>query len=112
MRKFIAITILAGALGGVALLASPDAKAASVVSVAETAIVDVVQDMSLIHQVRSNRYKEQMRHHLQMGRRGDAYALRQISLSLRQGVGRYPRSHQGLYVVLLDGPMNGVAFLA
>lgn len=87
MRKFIAITILAGALGGVALLASPDAKAASVVSVAETAIVDVVQDMSLIHQVRSNRYKEQMRHHLQMGRRGDAYALRQIGFHYAKGWG-------------------------
>ncbi|MDA0229065.1 MAG: hypothetical protein O3B21_02640 [Proteobacteria bacterium] len=87
MYKILAISVFAGVFGGIALLATPGANAATAISLSETAVIDVAQDMSLIHQVRSNRYKEQMRHHLQMGRRGDANALRQLAFHYSKGWG-------------------------
>ncbi len=88
MRKFLAAALFAAILGGMVLMAGPGAKAASAISLSETAIIDVVRDMSQIHQVRgANRYKEQIRQHLHMGRRGDAYALRQIGFYYAKGWG-------------------------
>ena len=58
MRKFLAAALFAAILGGMVLMAGPGAKAASAISLSETAIIDVVRDMSQIHQVRgANRYK-------------------------------------------------------
>ena len=88
MNKFLAIAVIAAAFGGFTLLTAPGARAASAISVAETAIIDVVSDMSAVQQVRgSNRYKEQIRNHLRLGRQGDAYALRQLGFFYAKGWG-------------------------
>jgi len=86
-RIFTAALLIAGFVGLV-FAAAPGARAASVIAAGETAIIDVVNDMSHIQQVRgSNRYKEQIRHHLLLGRQGDAYSLRQLGFFYSKGWG-------------------------
>ena len=88
MRKYLTAILFTAAVGGMVLVTAPGARAASAVSVAETAIIDVVDDMSQIQQVRgSNRYKEQIRRHLRIGRGGDADALRQLGFFYAKGWG-------------------------
>lgn len=88
MHKYLTAVLFTAAVGGMVVLTAPGAKAASAISVAETAIIDVVEDMSQIQQVRgSNRYKEQIRRHLRIGRGGDADALRQLGFFYAKGWG-------------------------
>jgi hypothetical protein len=87
MRKILTAAIFTLALTGLAVSAAPEAEAASIINPSKAAIVDVVNDMSAVQQVRgSNRYKEQMRFHLLQGKRGDGAAP--DWLSLRQGLRR------------------------
>ena len=88
MRKILTAAIFTLALTGFAVSAAPEAEAASIINPSKAAIVDVVNDMSAVQQVRgSNRYKEQMRFHLLQGKRGDGAALRQIGFHYAKGWG-------------------------
>ena len=88
MRKFLITAVFASALGGLVLLAGPSARAASDKGSAETAIINVARDMSEIRPgAGANRYQEQIRQYLHLGRRGDAYALREIGFYYSKGWG-------------------------
>ena len=87
MHRFLAAALFAVAFAGVILIAGPGARA-------ETAIIEVSRDMGEIQLAQllrergaSNRYKERIRRNLHMGRRGDAYALREIGFHYAKGWG-------------------------
>ena len=87
MHRFLAAALFAIALAGVALMAGPGARA-------ETAIIEVVRDMGKIQLAQiwrerdiTNCYLERIRRYLHMGRRGDAYALREIGFHYSKGWG-------------------------
>ena len=87
MHRFLAAALFAIALAGVALMTGPGARA-------ETAIIEVVRDMGKIQLAQiwrerdiTNCYLERIRRYLHMGRRGDAYALREIGFHYSKGWG-------------------------
>ena len=54
MRKILTAAIFTLALTGLAVSAAPEAEAASIINPSKAAIVDVVNDMSAVQQVRGS----------------------------------------------------------